>query len=271
MGKLELSIIIVDYKSSDFTIDLIKNLHEKLYDLQYEIIVVDNNPINKADEKIREAYKNFSNLKVLKAKKNLGFGAGNNLGAKEAKGEYLLLLNPDTKIVDNSIQKMLDFLSKHPEVGALSPLLYQKDQKTLQKHFYGDFQSLAFVTIKRWKGNVPKKIEHNFFYVDMVSGAALMIRHLLFKKIDGFDENFFMYIEDDDLCRRVAELGLKNAVITSAKIIHFEGQSSTSMEKKKFYYKSQDYYWQKHYGLAMTQLMKVLRAPYIWWQRLMSK
>ena len=113
MGKLELSIIIVDYKSSDFTIELIKNLQDKLSDLQYEIIVVDNNPNGEADKKIREAYKNFSNLKVLKAKKNLGFGAGNNLGAKEAKGEYLLLLNPDTKIVDISIQKMHDFLSMH--------------------------------------------------------------------------------------------------------------------------------------------------------------
>jgi GT2 family glycosyltransferase len=269
---IELSIIIVDYRSSKFTIDLIKNLEEKLADIHFEIIVVDNNPKGNTNKKIKQACKNLSKLKVVKANKNLGFGAGNNLGAKDAKGEYFLLLNPDTKIIDNSIQKMLDFLAKHSEVGALTPFLYQKDQKTLQRHFYGDFQSLAFVTLKHWKGHLPKINKNdNFFYVDMVSGAALMIKRSLFKQISGFDENFFMYIEDDDLCRRISDLGLKNAVLTSAKIIHLEGQSSTSIEKKKFYYQSQDYYWQKHYGKAMTALMKIIRAPYILWQKLMIK
>jgi len=270
MDKLELSIIIVDYNSSLFTIDLINNLKEKLIDIRYEIVVVDNNPEGKSNKEIERIFQNLRNLKVLKAKKNLGFGAGNNLGAKEARGEYLLLLNPDTKIVDNSIQKMLDFLAKHPEIGALSPLLYQKNEISFQRHFYGDFQSLAFI-INRWKVNIPKKTANNFFYVNMVSGAALMIRRSLFEKIDGFDENFFMYIEDDDLCHRISNLGLKNAVLLSTKIIHFEGQSSTSLEKKKFYYKSQDYYWQKHYGSVMTFVMKALRAPYIWWQNFTSK
>ena len=271
MDKLELSIIIVDYNSSQFTIDLIKNLEEKLTDLRFEIIVVDNNPNSNDDKKIKETHKNLKKLEIIKAEKNLGFAAGNNIGAKKARGEYLLLLNPDTKIIDDSIQKMLDFIVKHPEIGALTPLLIQRDEKTLQRHFYGDFQSLSSVIIKRTRDRSLKGNGEDFFYVDMASGAALMIRRSIFKQVGGFDENFFMYIEDDDLCRRIAELGLKNAVMTSAKIIHFEGQSSTSMEKKKFYYKSQDYYWQKHYGPAMTQLMKILRAPYIWWQTLTSK
>jgi len=262
MEKLELSIIIVDYNSSDFTIDLIKNLEEKLIGLRYEIIVVNNNPTGEADEKIRKFCKDFSNLTIIKAQKNLGFGAGNNLGAKEAKGEYLLLLNPDTKVVDNSIQKMLDFLAKRPEVGALTPLLYQGDQKTLQRHFFGRFQTLFGIITRSQRGKIPRKTM-DFFYSEMVTGASMMIRRELFNKIDRFDENFFMYIEDEDLCRRIVKLGLKNAVITSAKIIHFEGQSSTSLEKKKFYYKSQDYYWRKHYGIAMTSLMKIIRFPYI--------
>lgn len=270
MDKLELSIIIVDYNSSQFTIDLIKNLGEKLTDLRFEIIVVNNNPNSDNDQRIKDEYKDLKNLKVIKAEKNLGFGTGNNLGAKEARGEYLLLLNPDTKIIDNSIQRMLDFLAKHPEVGALSPLLYQKDEKTLQRHFYGDFQSLAFITIKRWKGKVPKNSDQDFFYTDMVSGAALMIRKSLYKKLGGFDEKFFMYIEDDDLCHRIDYLGLKNAVLTTAKIVHFEGQSSTPLEKKKFYYQSQDYYWRKHYGPIMTNLMKAIRYPYILWQRFLN-
>jgi len=197
----------------------------------------------------------------------MGFGAGNNLGAKIAKGEYLLLLNPDIHLIDNSIEKMLDFLSRHSEIGALSPLLYQKDGKTLQKHFFGNFQSLVGITIKRWQGK-EANLNADFFYTDMVSAATLMIKRELFEKVDGFDQNFFMYIEDDDLCRRISDLGYKNAVLCGAKVIHFEGQSSTSFEKKKYYYKSQNYYWQKHYGPAKTFLMKIFRVPYIWLQNI---
>ncbi len=277
---LELSIIIVDYKSSDFTIDLLADLKKHLTNVKHEIIVVDNDPSGNAADviAIRQSAEKQSNLNVIKAKKNLGFAAGNNLGAKEASGEYLLLLNPDIKIVDDSIEAMLDFITKHTEVGALSCLLYQPDAKTLQRHFFADFQSFAGIIFKRRQGrkalSFPRKREptdNDFFYTDMVSGAALMVKRKLFEEIDGFDQNFFMYIEDDDFCRRLQKLGYKNAVLTTARLIHYEGQSSTPFEKKQFYYKSQDYYWQKHYGSFQTALMKIVRSPYILWQKMKSR
>jgi len=276
MGK-ELSIIIVDYKSSDFIIKLISDLSKHLSNLTYEVRVVDNNPKGTGAKKITRAHHALKNLKIIKAKKNLGFGAGNNLGAKAAKGKYLLFLNPDIKIIDNSIERMLDFMVKHAEIGALTCLLYQptfakaaadkRDGKTLQRHFFGDFQNFAGITIKRWRGR-EVDLSKDFFYTDMVTGAALMIRRNLFEKLGGFDEHFFMYIEDDDLCYRLKNLGYKNAVLTTARLIHYEGQSSTSLEKKKYYYQSQNYYWQKHYGRFQTALMKILRYPYILWQKI---
>lgn len=284
MDKLELSIIIVDYKSADFTIDLISDLKKHLSNLTpaspaggYEVRVVDNNPQGNAAKKIKKAHPDARNLKIIKAKKNLGFAAGNNLAAKEAGGEYLLLLNPDIHLVDNSIEKMLDFVSKQAEIGALTCLLYQKDAKNLQRHFFGNFQSLATVLLRRQAGlpaealakagKMPATHDESF-YCDMVTGAALMVRRKLFEEIGGFDENFFMYIEDEDFCRRLQNLGYKNAVLTTARLIHYEGQSSTSFEKKQFYYKSQDYYWQKHYGRFKTALMKIIRAPYVWYQKM---
>ena len=263
---IELSVIIVDYKSTDFTIRLVADLLTKLSKLRFEIIVVDNNPESRADKKIRGHFKD-DNLKVIKAKKNAGFGSGNNLGAVDATGEFLLLLNPDTEIVDGAIETMLNFLAKHPEIGALTPLIYQRDGKTLQRHFFGRFQTLANMLTRRQAG-VMAKNPPKFFYAEMITAAALMIRSELFEKLSGFDQNFFMYLEDEDLCRRISKLGLKNAVLTSAKIIHLEGQSSTSFEKKKFYYKSQDYYWQKHYGRFLTVVMKIVRFPYIIFQRI---
>jgi len=267
MDKVELSIIIVNYKSFDFACDAISDIKKHLAALKYEIIIVDNDPKTDDDKKFSSRYKNDNSIKIIKNSVNAGFGAGNNLGAKSASGEYLLLLNPDTKIVDNSVEKMIEFLSKHSEVGALSPLIYQADGKSLQKHFFADFQNLAGMTIKRWQGK-QADLSVEFFYVEMITAAAMLLKRELFEKVSGFDEKFFMYNEDDDLCRRISKLGFKNAVLVTAKIIHIEGQSSTTPEKKKYYYESQDYYWQKHYGRFKTGLMKIIRAPYIVLQKI---
>ena len=261
--KIELSIIIVDYNSEKFSLPLVKKL---LLDnkINFEIIFVDNNPNGKANELAQSEFGN--KIKIIKAKENKGFGAGNNLGAKLAQGKYLLLLNPDTELVDDALEKMLDFMSKHAEVGALTPLILQPD-KTPQRHFFGHFQTLSRMILRNQASSL-KQIHPDFFYTEMITAAALMIRKELYGKLEGFDENFFMYIEDEDLCYRIVDLGLKNAVLTTAKIIHFEGKSSTSLEKKRFYYQSQDYYWQKHYGGLKTALMKALRYPYILLQKL---
>ena len=266
MGK-ELSIVIIDYKSTDFAIRLISDLSRHLINIRYEIIVVDNDPRSGGAKKIKKAYRALKNLKVIKARKNLGFGAGNNLGAKAASGDYLLFLNPDMRVVDNSIEKMFDFLVKHAEIGALTCLLHQPDARTLQRHFFGRFQNLLTVFLRRQAGKMPATHDE-FFYTDMVTGAALMVKREIFQRLGGFDEKFFMYLEDEDLCRRLSKADYKNAVFTEARLIHFEGKSSTSLQKKKYYYASQEYYWQKWYGGFLTAIMKVLRYPYILCQKI---
>jgi len=267
MVRTELSIIIVDYKSSNYTISLISNLLKNLSGINYEIIVVDNDPSGNADQVISNKFAGNKLIKVIKSEKNAGFGAGNNLGAKSAQGDYLLLLNPDTEVCENAIEKMIDFLLKHSEIGALTPLIIQADGKSYQRHFFGKFQNFSSLLLRNQSG-VIKKDPPEFFYSEMITAAALMVRKDFFDKIGGFDEKIFMYLEDEDLCRQLSKIGLKNAVLTTAKIIHFEGKSSTSFEKKKFYYKSQDYYWQKHYGTFKTFVMKIIRAPYIWIQKI---
>lgn len=261
--KIELSIIIVDYNSEKYSLPLVKKLLENKT-ISFEIIFVDNNPGGNVNEIFQNEF--GTKIKIVKAGENKGFGAGNNLGAKLAQGEYILLLNPDTEVVDDALEQMLNFMSKHAEVGAITPLILQSD-KTPQRHFFGHFQTLSRMILRNQASSL-KQPYPNFFYAEMITAAAMMIRKELFEKLGGFDEKFFMYIEDEDLCHRIVNLGLKNAVLTTAKIIHFEGKSSTSFEKKKFYYQSQDYYWQKHYGRLMTTLMKIIRYPYILLQKL---
>ncbi|MFA4995819.1 MAG: glycosyltransferase family 2 protein [Patescibacteria group bacterium] len=262
MDKKDLSIIIVHHKSKNITLDCIKSIREQIFGISHEVIVVDNS------ENTEYRIQNTDISKILGPSTfcllpsaNKGFGAGNNLGASKANGEYLLLLNPDTIVFDNSIEKMLSFIKKHDEIGALTCLL-GPDKKTLQKNFFGRFQSLLSVTFRHY--NYQKvDLSREFFYTDIVTGAALMIKKEIFEKVGRFDERFFMYLEDDDLCKRLVDAGYKNAVLNTAKIIHLEGKSiSKNAERKKIYYQSQNLYWQKHNGLLPTIIMRVIRWPY---------
>jgi len=266
MEKINLSIIIVHHKSQDITFDCIKSIKELVSGISYEVIIVDNS--HGAEYRIQntDISKMLSpSTFYLLPSTNKGFGAGNNLGAKKANGEYLLLLNPDTIVFDDSIEKMLSFIKKHDEIGALTCLL-GPDKKTLQKNFFGKFQSLFSVTFRHYnyqKIDPPAGGRKDFFYTDIVTGAALMIKKDIFEKLGGFDERFFMYLEDDDLCKRLVDAGYKNAVLNTAKIIHLEGKSiSKNKERKKIYYQSQNLYWQKHNGFLPTLLMRMIRFPY---------
>lgn len=256
---MDLSIIIVNHNSTKYMKRAAASLLNHLNDLKFEIIVVDNSsqPIEQKEAKEYFSKEHFIFLSVP----NKGFGAANNSGAKIAEGKILFFLNPDTLIVDDSISKLLKVLEANKKIGALSPLIFGADGKSLQYHFYGNFLSLHGIILKKWQG---KEIDLNqdINYVDMVTGASLMIKKDLFNKVGGFDENFFMYAEDDDLCRRIQNLGYKNAVYTKAKIIHFEGKSSSGRDKKLMYYRSQNYYWRKHYGLVQAVLMRIIRWPY---------
>ncbi|HOX40851.1 MAG TPA: glycosyltransferase family 2 protein [bacterium] len=262
MEKITLSIIIVDYNAGNVLLDCLASIKKHPMPFSYEIIVVDN---ASRENRTKEYESVMSHVRTIRLPHNSGFGAGNNAGVKIAKGDYLLLLNPDTLVVDDTITTMVSFIQKHEEIGALTCLLYQKNQKMLQKDFFANFQSFSSVLLRKNHGQM-KNPEKEYFYVQAVTGAALMIKKSLFDQVGGFDERFFMYLEDHDLCQRLVNLGYKNAVLNKGKIIHLEGQSSTSQQKKRFYYASQNYYWHKHNGALATTIMRIMRFPYQMWQ-----
>ena len=267
--KVDLSIIIVNFNTSELTLGCINNIRKYTRDLLYEIIVVNNSDRAKETKLLHSDLKENDDIKILDTK-NRGFGTANNAGAKIARGDYLLFLNSDTLLVNNSIKKMVDFLRDHAEIGAMTPLIFQPDGKTLQKHFFGDFPTIGSLTFRRWKGR-NADISKQYFYAEMVSAACMMIKKELYDKFNGFDQNFFMYCEDDDLCRRLHNAGYKNAVLTKAKIIHLEGGSTTNRKRLKMYYTSQSYYWQKHNGTFWRIIMEIIRWPYKTINFLLSK
>jgi GT2 family glycosyltransferase len=256
-----ISIIIVHYKADIVFFDCLRSLEKNKPKGKYEVIVVDNDERARIDKKIK---KEFPHVIYIKSPRNVGFGAGNNLGAKHANGEYLFFLNPDTTIFTNTIDTLVKFLETHKKAGIVAPLLLDPQTKpydlqgtSLLTPFRALF-SLSFIN-KLFPNNLIAKSYWNTGWdktkvkeVDVVPGTAFMIRKEIFNKIHGFDEHFFLYFEEFDLCKRIREKGYGIFITPSARLIHLWGKGGTGEAKNigTVFKQSRFYYFKKHYGFT---------------------
>lgn len=269
-----LSIIIVTYNSSEVLKNCLDSVRRNSGGIGLEVIIVDNNSNAPGEqEKISLLPGEYGDLplKLIQLSENSGFGAANNRGAEIARGKYLLILNPDTVIEENVLSRIIGFLEKNPEAGAAGPKL-MNEEKQVQEWSCGPRTSLIR-TIKNNFGLVPKHLwqADRPIRVNWVSGAALMVPKAVFEKVGGFDEKFFMYFEDEDLGWRIEEAGYKVYYLGNIELTHLCGQSSGGAmnvhdEKNKFsprkqiFYRSQDYFFEKHYGALTAALVKLMRS-----------
>lgn len=254
---MKLSIIIINYQSKDYLkkcLASIKKHFGERNNPNFEVILV--NSDKKPLDDFKKQY--LFPIKTIDLKKNIGFGAANNLASQQALGTFLLFINPDTILTDSSLLKLVLLLEKFPEIGIAGPKIIEADKKLPQPWTCGKKTSLLNIIFrnsinKPWNENKPTE-------VDWVSGTALIISKKLFKKINGFDEGFFMYFEDQDLCLRAKKDKKKIIFYPSAKIYHFNGKSwKNKKAKKKQFYKSQDYFFKKYHGKFKTSFLKSLR------------
>ncbi len=230
------SIVIVNYKVPHEICQLLRSLRQaELYD-STEIIIVDNASQDDSRTTITTA---FPEVSWIALKNNIGFGKACNVASQNSKGKYLLFINPDTLVSQNTLQVSVDFLEKHPEVGIMGPKVIKPDG-TFQPHCRRSFPT-PFNIFSHMTGlskMFPKSElfgKYNLTYVnpdasmevDAVSGSYMFMRLSLFKTIGGFDETFFMYGEDLDLCVRCQEKGYKVWYHPDTQIIHFKGKSCT--------------------------------------------
>jgi len=188
------------------------------------------------------------NLKIINNAKNVGFGAGNNVGAKLAKGDIVLFLNPDTEIISTEIEKVIALFNQDNKIDIVGSQL-RLNNNEVQPWSAGHEISLINLiknnlglvkSQKIWKAEEEKM-------VDWVAGTALFIRKDIFEKVGGFDEKFFMYFEDMDLCKRVRETGKNILYNPNFKVRHIGGKSYQEKGfQKRDYYKAQEYYFKKH-------------------------
>ena len=247
--SIKLSIINVNYRSEQYLKKCLASVYKWSDSSLFEIIVVNNDlacDLSKLVEK-------YSEVSLFNAQKNIGFGAACNLGAKNAKGEILLFLNPDTQFLSDYVSELLDkFADSAENIGIIGPRLVTDDGKTQEWCAGKDVTIWQLIKNNLWIIESKKLWEsQDKISADWVSGAALAIKREIFSKIEGFDEKFFMYGEDMDLCRRVREAGFGVIYDPILTILHSCGKSRESWIKQKIqFYKSSVYYLLKKHKSA---------------------
>ena len=228
----KVSIIFVNYKTPKMTADAINSVKEKTKGINYEIIVTDNsNDLEEYNELVKCI--NDNNVLVIDAKANLGFGKANNLAAKEAKGDYLFFLNTDTSLINDAISILANYLDNNPNTGIVGGNLYTKNMKpnhSFNKNEKNIRAELMENSIISMLFKCISRKRKDFNYTDKsisikgwICGANLMMRKDIFKQLNGFDKDIFMYAEETLLCYQTIKLGFDIYNIPEAKIIHFDG------------------------------------------------
>lgn len=248
----KISVITVSYNSENF---IEKYINSVLANLQNgELIILDNASIDKTVEKLERF---LPKIKIIKSAENLGFSKGNNKAVKEASGEYLFFLNPDTEINEPIFDQLINFYENTPNAGIVGPKLIMSNgqtQPSVRKlpSVLGAFKEYILRSKNAYSEYVPtgdKPIK-----VEMVYGAAMLIKKDLFDQVGGFDEKFFLYYEDADLCRRVRKLGKKIYYYPKVSIKHLVGGSKSDQNRQKLNYKSSVIY----HGLIGSFFLQII-------------
>ncbi len=228
-----LSILIVNWNSKEYLRKCLRRIRETCADLSPQIIVVDSASFDGCGEMLAAE---FPEVEFIQCSENLGFGGANNLGFQRARGEYLLLLNPDTELCPNAVTRLIEALRSVPRAGVAAPRLLNSDGSLQTSCVQAlptpwnqaadcDLARQLFPRLKLW-GTWEAFRSRDPVEVEAASGACLLMRADTFRKVGGFSPEYFMYGEDMDLCARVRQNGLKVCHVPAAVVVHHGGGSS---------------------------------------------
>jgi len=276
---IKLSIVTLNYKKPQLTLACLDSVYKQykkdLEDNFCEVIVVDNASSDDSVQVIQKAIikHKYKNVRLIANKTNDGFGAGNNTGAAKAKGEYICFLNNDTIVQDRGFLDMALFLDSHPTVGILGGQLrnFNGSLQPSSGKFYTLVNILLLMLGMQRYGLLdksPKQIE----LVDWVKGGLLMIRKEVFDKLNGFDENIFMYTEDMELCFRAKIQGFPTYFYPFVNVLHKEHGSSNRTFAIVNIYKNLLYFYKKHKSsweyLFVKDLLTVKAKMLVWFGKI---
>lgn len=265
-----LSVIIVNYNVRPFLENALVSAQKALRGIEGEIFVVDN---ASDDGSVEMVQSQFPDVKFIANETNVGFAAANNLALKQARGTYLLLLNPDTIVQEDTFRVMINFFEENPDVGLAGCKILNPDgslQLACRRSFPTPWVAFTKIiglstlfpnTKLMGKYNLTFLDPNESYEVDAVSGSFMFLRRKVYEDVGGLDEQFFMYGEDLDWCYRIQQAGWKIYYVHSTQIVHFKGESAkrSDVDELKVFYDAMHLFVKKHMaGLWSTQV--ILRA-----------
>lgn len=265
----KLSVVIVNYNVSYFLEQALLSVQKASQGMDVEVFVVDNNSVDGSNQMVK---KRFPEVTLIENKENVGFSRANNQAIRLSNAQYVLLLNPDTVLEEDSLSKCCDFMDEHPEAGALGVKMLdgkgiflpesKRGLPTPMVAFYKIFGlSKLFPKSKTFGryhlGFLPENETHE---VEVLAGAFMLLRKETLDKIGLLDEDYFMYGEDIDLSYRVIKGGYKNYYFPETRIIHYKGESTkrTSVNYVFVFYKAMIIFAQKHFSKKNAGLFSAL-------------
>lgn len=259
---MDISVIIINYHSSKYTIKCINSILEQTKRIDFEIIVVDNNS-NTEDLETLEKHISKFDIKLVKSKLNLGFGAGNMFGAQFATGDYLAFLNNDAILTENSLELLFNYLKENKTIGLVGPNQITEDNHIFKQSYshYNSVHNIPFTeknSTKYYTKLYGKDKLKKPFKVDLVSGAFMFFKTEVFYLVGGFDQNIFLFYEEIDISTRLSEKGYDTYFFPETTFVHYQGKSSENTDLKIEYLISYLYVIQKNYSYYKFKYLKTL-------------
>ena len=255
-----LSVIIVNYNSTEYVVDCLESIFRNCSHLSLQLIVVDNASPDNGQLVIAKRY--GERIEMIESTYNRGFGGACNLGLQRAEGRYILFLNPDTVLLNDAFSPLVSYAEHYPDT-ALGAILLNADHQP--SNSYSSFLTPWNILLSAlgYHGNVHYKEVLRPLSVDFITGADLFVSHEIMDRIGGFDERFFMYCEDVDLQKRMADAGIRRIIVPGPQIVHYDGGSYQQKKKRSARRryeadKSKMIYVKKHYSLSVYLCFRLL-------------
>ncbi len=277
---MKLSIVIVSWNTRELLKACLSSVYAFPPDQPFEVWVVDN---QSKDDTVTMVCEQFPQVELIASDENLGFAGGNNRAIPHCRGEYVLLLNPDTEVKPDALNALVAFMDAHPEAGAAGSRLLNGDgtlqpschpRPTLSREFWRMFYLDAVVPygsydMRKWDVSQPRE-------VDVLMGASLLVRKTVLDTVGLLDEGYFMYSEEVDLCFRLQKAGWKLFWVPQSQVVHYWGQSAKQVLAEMFLqlYRGKLRFFRKHYGwltvalykvvLGLAAILRLVLAPLVW-------
>jgi GT2 family glycosyltransferase len=285
---MDVTVIIVNYNTKSLLRECLTSVYRETKEVKYEVFVVDNRSEDGSPDMVQEE---FPMVNLIRNERNVGFAAGNNIAIKKGSGRYFLLLNPDTRLVNNTMKILVDYMDEHSDVGATGSMLLDQDMnvQTVCRKFSNFLNEIGELipVLNRFQFDWMSRNYHpdRFDYrstgeTDYVQGACLMVRKEVVDTVGPLDERFFMYSEEEDWCFRIKKHGWKVMYVSSAIILHYIGMSTRQRSDEMFreLYHSKLKFFMKNRGHITAYLLRFtlmilmfIRIPYYYILPLLMK